>query len=96
MHAVFVYETLKRKKILEKALGESHGKKYTPTMVEGAHELNIDGYPTLKFHTSDIVKGDLIHVSDEELKDLDDWESKYRRMRVVTNKGVAWTYVLKG
>lgn len=100
MSQVFVYETLKHKRILEQALGTNHGKVMVRAILPRYEEVFEtdkygDRWPTL---TEDrhYVKGDIIQVDDSELKKLDEWENKYKRKEVVTSEGKAWTYVYTG
>jgi hypothetical protein len=100
MKRVFIYETLKKRKILEEALGEKHGKPLTPAMCYGFEEHFIHHaksrttWPTLwpmgKRHS---VRGYIINVTDIELMKLKKWERHYRAQLVQTNHGDALAFI---
>ena len=104
MPIVFCYKTLKNRKILEEALSENHAKLLLPTCLPGYAEHDyVD--PHTNEHWPNIwnvdapkrgsVKGDIFHVSEDELKKLDAWEEKYKREKVMTEAGRAYAYILK-
>lgn len=100
MPKVFVYATLKDRKILESALDEPHGKKMTPALLRGYIETKEarDGkwWPTIERRRDQYgLDGDVFDVNDKELDRLDQWEDKYRREQHDTSEGPAWVYKLK-
>ena len=98
MNLVFVYGTLRDAGILEQVLGEHHTKRLWPATIRGAIEEHqrIDGesYPTLIPEHGASLKGFVVGVSQTEIRKLDAWEAKYKRVQVQTDFGPAWTYVL--
>ncbi len=98
MNKVFIYETLKRRSVLEEALGENHGKVLTPAITYGYMEMTVsynhDLWPTLwSASENHVVKGDVINVTDTELEKLRAWENNYRLKLVPTDHGDAWAFV---
>lgn len=101
---LFVYETLRSRLTLKKALaGLTPGaerRAVLPGWSEifvGEGKTHATKWPTIiPSHNSGgsgNVKGDIILVTREELKRLDKWEANYVRVRVPTSDGEAWTYV---
>lgn len=89
---VFVYETLKKKRIQEEALG--HSKEEEPAYIEGWKEVAKETWPTIRKGMGK-VNGFIIQVTARELKQLDEWEDRYSRQIVHTDKGAAWAYIHK-
>lgn len=97
---LFIYATLKSKRILEQALGAKHNKKLIPTILydweESIDITSDDAWPTINpVHVGE-VKGDIIEVNAEELNKLDKWESSYRRIKLKTEAEYAWAYQWRG
>ena len=93
-HDVFVYKTLKRQHVRTQALG--HKMPDGPaTALLGYMEVERAGWPTLEVASGRRVTGELLEVSDSDLIKLDEWEFRYRRIRVLTLAGPAWAYVLR-
>lgn len=102
---VFVYETLRDPRIRYKAL--HHLKDASPGSIVGYREVSVNTKEGANYHTiipfvKSAVAGNFFEVSNEELRDLDGWESQYHRHKVLVyptdqNGGPlkAWTYVLK-
>lgn len=91
---VFVYETLKKKKIQEESLG--HSTPGTPASLRGWVEVHKATWPNIKRAEGSEVKGEILHVTARELRALDSWESRYKRKIVHTDKGAAWSYFYEG
>jgi gamma-glutamylcyclotransferase (GGCT)/AIG2-like uncharacterized protein YtfP len=89
---VFVYETLKKRGIQKQALG--HTKLAHPTVLKGWKELDKESWPTIRKGDGE-VPGEILYVTARELKQLDDWEDRYTRQIVHTEKGAAWAYIHK-
>ena len=59
-------------------------------------EREVNGYPTLKPAPGHRVYGEVFELGDTELKRLDKWEDRYRRVLVRLMSGeLAYAYVLK-
>jgi len=89
---VFIYETLKKRGIQKQALG--HTKLEHPASLKGWKEIEKETWPTLR-RADARISGDIIYVTARELKQLDDWEDRYSRQIVHTDKGAAWAYIHK-
>lgn len=94
---LFVYGTLKRKAIREKALHERHDVPHEVANCSGYLELpmSFDGeqWPTMFPMSGKTTKGEILTVRDDELEKLDAWEDNYKRKLVQTTGGRAWTYI---
>lgn len=90
---VFVYETLKKHGIQREALG--HEKRGEPAVLKGWTEKHKATWPTLKKGDGE-VRGEILHVTMREIRELDDWESTYHRKIVHTDRGAAWAYLHNG
>jgi len=96
---LFIYETLRHRNIQKEALG--HTKTESRAVLPGWSEVFIgkgkDAYPTLipshSVGSNGNVKGDIILIDQDDLKKLDKWEDHYRRIKVATSAGEAWTFV---
>jgi gamma-glutamylcyclotransferase (GGCT)/AIG2-like uncharacterized protein YtfP len=99
MEKVFVYKTLKKRKTDTKALGHPlHRSEFLQkAILPGYRDVNRGkGYHTILKDPSSEVKGKLMHVTHEDLKRLDDWEDKYKRIKVkLKDDETAWAYQLK-
>jgi gamma-glutamylcyclotransferase (GGCT)/AIG2-like uncharacterized protein YtfP len=97
---VFVYETLVEDVIREQVLGrevESHDDSLI-NYINVDMDLDTDGtnYHTLKVQPGNETPGAVLLVTTQELRDLDNWEDSYERIKVELASGVyAWTYVLR-
>jgi gamma-glutamylcyclotransferase (GGCT)/AIG2-like uncharacterized protein YtfP len=99
MEKVFVYETLQKRKIDTEALGHPLYKYETmqDCILQGYKEVNKgNGYHTIIKKDNSEVKGKILSVTPNDLKKLDDWEDKYKRIKVTLKNGEeAWAYQLK-
>lgn len=102
---LFVYETLRSLTTIEKVVG--HSLTHTPVTALDVHKVpyQIDGddYYTLEHKGQAETKGELSQVTKADLKKLDAWEDKYRRIVIVVKVPGAerehqavWAYVLNG
>lgn len=94
---VFVYATLKARGIQKEALGRAV-RRTVPAVLPGYAERPISyehqSWPTLwKAPFIRQVQGEVLMVNDRDLKKLDNWESNYRRVQVMTSIGKAWAFV---
>lgn len=94
MNKVFIYATLKKRGILEEALGEKHGKELQPAVLHGYQEKPVhydqQSWPTLwAMGPKAETPGDIIEVDDEELGKLKSWENHYKLRPVSTSVGDA-------
>ena len=93
---VFVYATLMHKRTLEQVFHHDfpiagHA------IVYGYKEYKEGTWPNLEKAPGEVLKGDLLQVTPEQLAKLDAWEQRYRRARLITTDGdQVWAYVLKG
>jgi gamma-glutamylcyclotransferase (GGCT)/AIG2-like uncharacterized protein YtfP len=94
--AVFVYRTLLDKSVDYKALGHDVAQAKR-AILPGYKDLNRgSGYHTIIKDPDSTVKGKILFVTKKDLKKLDSWENKYRRIRVTLEDGSrAWAYQLK-
>ena len=93
---LFVYQTLRNNKTLEKVLG--HTKITKRITLYGWNEKNMgNGYHTIVKGSSDsVVNGDVMNVSDKDLEKLDEWEERYRRITVKLDDGRnAFVYIMR-
>ncbi len=96
-HRLFVYGTLADPKLQKKIWGRVA--KRTPAVVKGykRSKIGIDGeaYPLIIRDKAGKVRGFVIEVTGDELKKIDDYETKaYRRKRVrLENGAAAWICV---
>lgn len=86
---LFVYNTLKSRKLVHKLLG--HLVSESSTVLPGYIEIDGD-YPTIHQAKNRDLKGEIFNLDPEDIKKLDDWEDHYFRIRVRTNAGPAWAY----
>jgi gamma-glutamylcyclotransferase (GGCT)/AIG2-like uncharacterized protein YtfP len=95
---VFIYGTLKRKKILEEALGEKHGKTLTKAYLPGYKVVTVkadsDTWPSIQ-PGKDVITGDVIDVTVNEFDKLKRWEDHYMPHHVTTTKGEAMTFIFE-
>jgi gamma-glutamylcyclotransferase (GGCT)/AIG2-like uncharacterized protein YtfP len=96
---VFVYKTLKNKNTY-RALGDFMSHEITKAenaTLSGYQDLNKGtGYHTIVKKPGSTVKGKVLNVKHADLVILDQWEDKYKRVRVTLDDGThAWTYKLK-
>jgi len=96
---VFVYRTLKNRNTY-KALGDfmSHQiNKSENAILSGYKDVNRGtGYHTIIKSPGSKVKGKILLVNRKDLIILDQWEAKYKRIKVKLDCGhTAWTYQLK-
>lgn len=92
---IFVYSTLKHQDAWKKALGHEIGNGYADQL-DGWFEVDKgDGYHTLELGNDGKVEGRVVEISDIDLKLLDAWEERYKRIEVVLKSGDrAWAYIL--
>ena len=93
-HHVFLYGTLKNKKLLKKVLGHNVPDKKEET--RGEKDV-IRTYPDLvpEKERDHKVQGNEITIDDKDLKTLDDWEERYKRRKVrLKDKDLAYYYRL--
>jgi gamma-glutamylcyclotransferase (GGCT)/AIG2-like uncharacterized protein YtfP len=99
MEDVFVFKTLEKRKTDTRAL--KHPLNGYEIVRQGTlpdyKDVNKGtGYHTIIKDKSSDVKGKILHITKKDLKKLDDWEDKYRRIKVVLKDGTkAWAYQLK-
>lgn len=93
---LFVYETLQHKKILADVLKRDNIE-YQDSCIVGFKEVDAgDGYHTIILSRNDKVHGKIVQIDETELKALDDWEDKYRRVMLYDTDGIpVWAYILK-
>jgi len=78
MHKIFIYGTLLDKKIQNEVIGRTQDGKFT--LVDNyilMRDWEVEGtaYPRLYPHSAGCVIGEIIEVTDEELKSIDEWET---------------------
>jgi Gamma-glutamyl cyclotransferase, AIG2-like len=93
---VFVYRTLEDKTVDYKALGH-YVEKAKKVVLPGFRDINRGkGYHTILRDPSSQVRGVELFVSEDDLRKLDAWENKYRRIKVTLQDGSqAWAYQIK-
>lgn len=96
MEKVFVYKTLMNQKIDHDALGHYVDKTKDAILPDYKDVNKGSGYHTIIKAPGSRVKGKELFVDDKDLKKLDDWEEKYRRIKVTLEDGTkVWAYQLK-
>jgi len=100
MPQLFIYETLRSHSLIKKLIGEVPA--YEPATIRGyervTYRIEGDDYETLEpSHRKvvPLVRGDVLNLTNAELKKLDHWESRYSRRQLPTSAGEAWVYLLK-
>ena len=95
MPEIFVYETLLNRDTFKGVVG--HKVKEFPDTLSGYEEVDTGkGYETIEPKVGSKVFGAVVDVSDDDLKKLDSWESRYKRIKVILEDGTpAWTYQMK-
>jgi gamma-glutamylcyclotransferase (GGCT)/AIG2-like uncharacterized protein YtfP len=94
---LFIYGTLVRSEIQRKVLNRLF--EMAPDSLQGYKigEVEIEGevYPIISSNDLEEVHGFLVEVTEDELKKIDEYETKvYKRKRVVLVNGAsAWAYV---
>ncbi len=90
---VFLYHTLKRPEIQREVLGHDAEVVASPFTIHNysqvTHKLPDSSYPTLVHAPRAQVTGEIISVSDGDLKRLMVWESDYHLIHVAAYKGRA-------
>lgn len=90
---LFVYGTLLNHSTLSHVLQRLP--RIKKAKIKNVKEINVKGYPTLTYVGKGEVSGEIFEVSDVELKKLDKWEEKYRRVRItLSDDTVAYVYLL--
>lgn len=93
---LFVYGTLMEHSLREKLFKKEipHKKATVLNMKKvGTNETKLGA--TIKNEKGAEVSGLVLEVNEQELKILDDWETKHTRLKVRLSDGrVAWTYLL--
>lgn len=96
-HRLFVYATLKSPKTQRLAMG--HKVPESTAIVSGWQEAFLERkgehWPTLIPTPSKVTRGDILAVTDDELKELDNWENHYKRLRIMTSAGPAYIYLFR-
>jgi gamma-glutamylcyclotransferase (GGCT)/AIG2-like uncharacterized protein YtfP len=94
---LFIYGTLTRPEIQQEVLSRLF--KMTPDSLEGytVSKIEIEGeiYPVISLNDLEEVHGFVVEVTEDELKKIDEYETKaYKRKQVVLVSGAsAWVYV---
>jgi gamma-glutamylcyclotransferase (GGCT)/AIG2-like uncharacterized protein YtfP len=98
MNRLFVYATLKAKAIQDKVLGHD-AKVEAQATVHDFKEINVrynaQMWPTLVPLPGARTPGEILSVTGDDLAKLDKWESNYSRQSILTDKGIAWTYLFR-
>jgi gamma-glutamylcyclotransferase (GGCT)/AIG2-like uncharacterized protein YtfP len=91
---LFVYQTLKSEHLRKHLLKEDV--RFVPATLEGYRNVDKgDGYHTLVPSPGDSTKGEILYLTEEELKILDKWESRYERREITLFGGQkAWVVYL--
>lgn len=98
-HAVFIYGTLREPAVQQEVFGRRIDSRPDHLDGYGLTEIIVDGrkYPDLVVEEDAAVKGDVIDLSDDELRRADEYEtSAYeRRTFVLASGAVAYAYIGK-
>ncbi len=91
---LFVYGTLMDKHLTEKVL--KHKIEENSYTLHGWKKVDMgDNYTTLIPESGTSTKGDIIDISEEDLKKLDQYEERYERKTVqFRDKSFGYTYIL--
>ncbi len=96
MENLFVYGTLRDKEVQKKVYGRSQSGE--PDKLHGYAKstivINNNTYPILVENKSGSVDGFVLNINSDELKKIDEYETKaYRRVQVMLESGKrAWVY----
>lgn len=95
LERVFVYETLLDKN-LRKKLFKRDVKSKKAILPDYTEVDEGKGYHTISYSKGSVVKGEILFVTESEMKMLDDWEDRYNRTEETLESGEkAWAYVEK-
>lgn len=100
MERLFAYGTLKNPLVQKKAIGRVV--QGTPDILEGfiLSKIKIErkNYPVIIRKNDSKVKGLILSVTVEEVKQIDDYETKaYERQKIILKSGSeAWVYLKPG
>lgn len=90
LERVFIYGTLEDRNTRKKALGENV--KAVPASAKG-NVTDKNSYPDFHPQGKEDVKGELLTLTPEQVKKLDNWETKYNRKEITLDNGErAWVY----
>jgi len=91
---LFVYGTLKNAKTRKEALGEEIGTE--PAMAPNEEDHDVKSFPNIEHKNGKNLKGDVLEVTPAQLKKLDEWEEKYKRITIKLSTGErAFVYKMK-
>jgi len=91
---VFVYGTLKDPKTRKEAIGEHV--KTEMAIAPNDEKFDIKSFPDIKHDEGKNLRGEVLEVTPEQLKKLDNWEEKYERSTIILENGEkAFVYKLK-
>ena len=97
MENLFIYGTLMDPEVQKQVIGRTQ--KPTTDVLEGYRKLNItisdERYPIVVRHEEGKVDGQVIELTEQELKAVDEYETQsYRRVNVTLKSGKnAWVFV---
>lgn len=96
---VFVFETLMNKKLQELLLGKIVHQE--EDSIKNWKEISVETKEGKDYHTivpslGDIVKGQALYVSQDDISKLDTWEDQYERKVCILSSGVkGYVYITK-
>jgi gamma-glutamylcyclotransferase (GGCT)/AIG2-like uncharacterized protein YtfP len=99
IHQLFVYGTLRDKEVLKRVAGREIvplTREFLTGYKLSSIELGEISYPILieDKNSNERIEGDILEVTSEELRLIDEYEGpEYRRIKVVLEKGAfVWVY----
>lgn len=96
-HAVFIYGTLREPAVQQEVFGRLLESRSDHLDGYGLTQITVEGrnYPDLVVEEDAAVKGDVVELTDDELRGADEYEtSAYeRRAFVLASGAVAYAYV---